>query len=128
MCQLKSELERYIERYDLELRVRVINDQGYACYVCVKGESSHLKQLMNRVGKQNTEGFIVHINDRNLAFMPPYASKRCAVAFLKQVFKNKTKGQITFFGLGDSLSDSGFMSICDFQIIPSNSQLAEALE
>jgi len=127
MDQLKRQLELDIERLDLELRVRVTNDQGYACYVCVKGESSHLKQLINRTDRQNTADFVVHANDRNLAFLPPYASKRRAVNFLKRVFKKENKGHITFFGLGDSLSDSGFMSICDFQIIPSNSQIAEVI-
>ena len=84
-------------------------------------------KLINRTNKQNTDDFSVHTNDRDLAFLPPYASKRRSVNFLKRIFKNEYNGHITFFGLGDSLSDSGFMSICDFQIIPSNSQIAEAI-
>jgi hydroxymethylpyrimidine pyrophosphatase-like HAD family hydrolase len=128
MLRLKSEVEQYVKQYGLELRVRVISDMGYACYVCVKGEPSHLQKLQAGVGAINSEGFNVHYNDRNLAYMPPYASKRRAVTFLKEILKTETKEPITFIGLGDSLSDTGFLSICDFQIIPSNSQIAEALK
>ncbi len=127
MYRLKNKLECYVEHYNLKLRVREINDYGYVCYLCVKGEASHLKQLLSRHNKKSSEGFIIHLNDRNLAFMPPYASKYRSVSFLKKVFKNQTEGDITFFGLGDSFSDAGFMSICDFQIMPSNSQLAESI-
>lgn len=127
MGQLKRQLELDIERLDIEVHVRIVIDQGYACYVCVKGDPLYLKLLINKTDKQGTEGFIVHANDRNLAFLPPYASKRRAVDFLKQVFNNENNAHITFFGFGDSLSDTGFMSICDFQIIPSNSQIAEVI-
>jgi hydroxymethylpyrimidine pyrophosphatase-like HAD family hydrolase len=128
MLSLKSEVEQYVKQYGLELRVRVISDMGYACYVCVKGEPLHLQKLQTGVGAINSDGFNVHCNDRNLAYMPPYASKRRAVTFLKEILKTETKEPITFIGLGDSLSDTGFLSICDFQIIPSNSQIAEALK
>ena len=128
MSQLKSELEEYVERCGVELRVRVVNDQGYACYVCVKGDASHLKRLKIGDGKINSEGFMVHLNDRNLAYMPPYTSKRRSVTFLKQILKTETEEHITFIGLGDSLSDSGFLSVCDFQVIPSNSQIAGMLK
>jgi hydroxymethylpyrimidine pyrophosphatase-like HAD family hydrolase len=127
MDQLKQQLELDVERLDIEVRVRIVNDQGYACYVCVKGDPFYLKLLINKTDKQSTEGFTVHANDRNLAFLPPYASKRRAVDFLKYLFTNENNRHITFFGFGDSLSDAGFMSICDFQIIPSNSQIAEVL-
>jgi hydroxymethylpyrimidine pyrophosphatase-like HAD family hydrolase len=128
MLRLKSEVEQYVKQNGLELRVRVINDKGYACYICVKGEASHLQKLHVGVGAISSEGFIVHVNNRNLAYMPPYTSKQRAVTFLKQVLKTETKELITFIGLGDSLSDAGFLSICDFQIIPSNSQIAETLK
>jgi hydroxymethylpyrimidine pyrophosphatase-like HAD family hydrolase len=127
MEQLKRQLELDIERLDIDVRVRIVNDQGYACYVCVKGDPLYLKRLIAKTDNQSTESFTVHANDRNLAYLPPYASKRRAVDFLKHVFKNEDNGHITFFGFGDSLSDTGFMSMCDFQIIPSNSQISEVI-
>jgi hydroxymethylpyrimidine pyrophosphatase-like HAD family hydrolase len=127
MCRIKSELEQYCDTYNLKLRVRIVNDKGFACYVCVKGEMLDLEQLRARVSSLNTDGFIVHANNRNLALLPPFASKRRAVAFLKNILKSETNEQLTFIGLGDSLSDSDFMSICDFQMTPSNSQISEIL-
>ncbi|MFT6386921.1 MAG: hydroxymethylpyrimidine pyrophosphatase-like HAD family hydrolase [Cellvibrionaceae bacterium] len=127
MLKLKCELEQYCETCNLKLRIRVIKDKGFACYICVKGEILHLQQLQPKISELKTDGFTVHINDRNLAIMPPYASKLRAVTFLKNVLKSKSKGQLTFIGLGDSLSDSAFMSICDFQISPSYSQITGIL-
>ncbi|WP_428036456.1 hypothetical protein [Amphritea sp.] len=112
----------------LDLRVRVIEDYGYACYVCIKGQHDHLRQVIDaqELGIP-AKGFYRHINERNLAYMPPYASKRNAVAFLKKEISNTSK-TTTFFGIGDSISDASFMFECDFQIIPSNSQIAGKLK
>jgi hydroxymethylpyrimidine pyrophosphatase-like HAD family hydrolase len=127
MALIQDELDTYIKRNRLDLRIRLVSDMNYACYVCVKGESSHLLQIQACTALFNSEGFTIHSNDRNLAFMPPYASKRRAVAFLKQVLITEFNQALTFMGLGDSTSDAEFMSICDFQIIPTNSQLSGAL-
>ncbi|MFT7490488.1 MAG: hydroxymethylpyrimidine pyrophosphatase-like HAD family hydrolase [Pseudohongiellaceae bacterium] len=127
MYRFKFELEQYCEIYNLKLRVRVISDKGFTCYVCVKGEMLQLQKLKAIISELNTDGFVVHLNDRNLALLPPYASKRRAVTFLKNILESEAKGHLTFVGLGDSLSDSAFMSICDFQMSPSNSQISGIL-
>lgn len=129
MNQLAIELDQFVAKNTLDLRVRVVQDYGFACYVCVKGLSSDL-QLLQACHADNipSEGFILHVNERNLAFMPPYASKRRAVNFLKKILISNSTNHITFLGLGDSNSDTGFMSECDFQIIPSDSQIAGKLE
>ncbi len=129
MVHLADEITSYIVKYSCNLRVRVVDDYGYSCYVCVKGDKYDLKKLqVYQADEISSEGFILHINDRNLAFMPPYASKGRAVAFLKKELTSTSTKSFTFFGLGDSISDAGFMSECDFQIIPSNSQIAEKLK
>lgn len=125
---LESYLLQYIAEHNLELRVRVVDDYGFACYVCVKGRDEHLKQMQKDQEKHvPAEGFTCHINDRNLAYMPPYASKKRAVLFLKEALKAEYDSAITYFGVGDSNSDAAFMSVCDFQILPSHSQIAENL-
>ena len=60
-----------------------------------------------------------------MSFMPPYASKQRAVIFIKKELQAEINTHhMMFLGLGDSISDCGFMSECDFQIIPSESQIA----
>ena len=105
-----------------------MSDDDYVSYVCVNGETVNIRRLKTGVGTINSARFNVHCNNSNLAYMTPYASKRRAVTFLKKILRTEIKEPITFIGLGDSLSDTGFLSICDFQIIPSNSQIAEALK
>ena len=127
ICELAQCISRFAANAGLDLRVRVIEDHGYACYVCIKGRDDHLKQVIDAQELCTpSNGFYRHINERNLAYMPPYASKRNAVAFLKKEISKASK-TTTFFGIGDSISDAGFMSECDFQIIPSNSQIAGKL-
>ena len=127
MSRIKGELEQHCDTHKLKLRIRIVSDKGFACYVCVKGEISDLRQLQDRIDVLDTDGFVVHSNNRNLALLPPFASKRRAVAFLKDILKSESNKQLTFIGLGDSLSDSDFMSICDFQMTPSHSQISEVL-
>jgi hydroxymethylpyrimidine pyrophosphatase-like HAD family hydrolase len=125
--KLKDEVEMINASEGFGLRVRIIKDMGYPCYICVKGESKFLKILKGHCDKLiNITGFVVHINNRNLAFMPPYTSKRRSVCFLKNLLM-ETNEALTFIGVGDSYSDAPFMSECDFQIIPSNSQIAGQL-
>lgn len=134
---LEHDLLNYIAKHSLDLRVRIVEDYGYACYVCVKGNDAHLKKMQQDYNPfLPVDGFICHMNDRNLAYMPPYANKKRAVIFLKTEleaeFNSKAKAEssseITYFGVGDSNSDAAFMSECDFQILPSQSQIAENLQ
>lgn len=125
---LEQELLTYIAQHHLDLRVRVVEDYGYACYVCVKGRDDHLKMMQqNHHPSLPAKGFTCHINARNLAYMPPYASKKRAVLFLQDVLRAETESAITYLGVGDSNSDAAFMAVCDFQILPSQSQIAENL-
>lgn len=138
---LEHDLLNYIAKHALDLRVRIVEDYGYACYVCVKGDNEHLKKMQEGYNPRlPVDGFMCHMNDRNLAYMPPYASKKRAVIFLKAELDAefnstydsgstpKSNPAITYFGVGDSNSDAAFMSVCDFQILPSQSQIAENLQ
>lgn len=134
---LERDLLNYIAKYTLDLRVRIVEDYGYACYVCVKGNDEHLQKMQQDYSPLlPVDGFICHMNDRNLAYMPPYANKKRAVVFLQAEleaeFNSKPNpephSKITYFGVGDSNSDAAFMSVCDFQILPSQSQIAENLQ
>ena len=142
---LEHDLLDYIAKHSLDLRVRIVEDYGYACYVCVKGNDEHLQKMQEDYNSfLSVDGFMCHMNDRNLAYMPPYANKKRAVLFLQAALKAESisklnlepnsglnpepKYETTYLGVGDSNSDAGFMSVCDFQILPSQSQIAENLQ
>lgn len=107
---------------------KVLNDQGIDVYVSVKNRvnediSSDLAiEIENKIPK----GWRVHLNGRNMAILPPYASKARAVSFIKKEHGHTENDLV--IGLGDSVSDLEFMNECDFMIIPNVSQVNTLLK
>jgi len=128
MTQLDSAISSHIKALGLDLRARIVEDFGYPCYLCIKGDENDLRDLQATNFGHLSDGFFIHINSRNLAFLPPYASKQRSVNFLKERYQTEFKGKQMYLGLGDSSSDLPFMSECHFQIIPSASQISETMK
>lgn len=128
MAQLKTQVCAHIKSQGLDIRVRIVEDYGYPCYLCLKGDADDLREIQATHFGQLSEGFFIHLNNRNLAFLPPYANKQRSVIFLKQRYQQTFKGSQMYLGLGDSSSDLPFMSECHFQIFPSASQISETIK
>ena len=117
------EINRIIKQHDLDARSRVIIDKDIPAYISVKGEAQALQTI-----KQHNpldEQFSRHENGRNHALLPPYASKKKAVEYIKKQMGLDVNDLI--IGIGDSLSDLAFMSSCQFSMLPVNSQIAKEL-
>lgn len=111
------------QQQSLALRCRIIEDQGLACYLSVKGEAWALDQV---AAEHLWDPTLVHRNGENMALLPGYASKANAVAFvLKRL--NITDGSALTLALGDSLTDLPFMQLCDYAMVPRRSQIQEQL-
>lgn len=113
------------------LRARVVEDHGCPFYVSIKsteGQEPVLDDMefMLREQLQTTE-LSVHRNGNNLVAIPNWLDKRHAVQFMMTQFKTHY-GPITTIGMGDSLSDLGFMKQCDYMIAPSGSQIMLCME
>ena len=109
------------------LRVRVIEDAGVAVYVSIKwNDIAHAptaQALSEAVRAEGlSESWRIHQNGRNVAILPDYASKADAVRYVMDM-KRRERPHTTFIGLGDSHSDTEFLRLCDFALIPSNSQI-----
>jgi hydroxymethylpyrimidine pyrophosphatase-like HAD family hydrolase len=76
-----------------------------------------------RDGVEN-RGWHTHLNGNTLAFTPPPVSKRRAVEHLLGRIEGARHRPV--IGMGDSLSDLGFMAQCDFLSIPRGSQISSA--
>lgn len=87
--------------------------------VCLESFATAVKDLYG-------DKFYFHVNARNLAIIPAGVSKKRACEYLIQKF-NQAGQQHPVLGFGDSLSDYGFMSLCDFVGIPQSSQLNNLL-
>ncbi|MEK7431520.1 MAG: hypothetical protein AABZ74_00190 [Cyanobacteriota bacterium] len=62
--------------------------------------------------------YVVHFKNKNIIILPKFLNKKNSVQYLI----NKYKPDLTI-GAGDSLFDWGFMDLCDYKLIPRDSQL-----
>ena len=67
-----------------------------------------------------------HINGNNLAVLPKIINKEGAVSYLLAQYKSQYPELLTF-GAGDSRTDAAFITLCDYALIPKNTQLFRAL-
>lgn len=88
------------------------------------GKLEQLRQFwLSEVEK--LEGVYLFANGNNVSILPRAISKRAAVAYLLE--REKRVGPLLSIGLGDSVSDLEFMSLCNFVMMPSRGQLFESL-
>ncbi|MBI6543322.1 hypothetical protein JEO90_07740 [Proteus vulgaris] len=74
----------------------------------------------------STEGFYIHSNSNNIAWLPEPIEKGKATTYLLNKLKTE-RGVFPVIGLGDSLSDHRFMKLCSWYGLPRQSQFADAI-
>ncbi len=119
-------LEQFIEAEELGAQARLISDFEMAIYVVVKhpdGDLRALERLRAEVLPTLAPGFFVHANDNNLSLVPDFLGKEHAVRHVRDRYYD-THDPLLTLGLGDSLTDAGFLDECDFRLVPRGSQLA----
>lgn len=122
--QKPRDTERHTERYTERYTER--HTERYT-YLSVKGPRARLAELALTYRAQWRDG-VIHHNDRNLAFLPSYASKERAVAHLMAIIEarlNSAGREALFIGVGDSVSDLPFMKRCHFALTPRDGQIQE---
>jgi hydroxymethylpyrimidine pyrophosphatase-like HAD family hydrolase len=115
-----------------QLQVRMIEEHGLALYALVKhaqGDAAAIRALADEVARpwlHDHPGFQLHLNDNNLAIIPPGIGKAAAVHYVSAQLHEEL-GEFMSVGMGDSLSDGHFMLDCDYALLPGRSQLGSAL-
>ncbi|MFK3889763.1 hypothetical protein [Sphingomonas sp. NPDC079357] len=71
-------------------------------------------------------GWTDHRNGNNVALMPPYLGKAHAVARILPALRARFPNA-PVIGVGDSRTDAPYMTLCDFAMMPTRSQLAAGL-
>lgn len=101
-----------------------------AAYLVVKSNTARHEELDQVLAvlreTLDLQGYYVHQNANNLAILPNPVNKRTAAAEMIQRHAQR-HGRVPLLGFGDSLTDFGFMSLCDFAGMPPRSQLAQPL-
>jgi hypothetical protein len=108
-----------------EYRHWIVSEDGLDLYLVIKsntGDVPALTALAEALRAALPEGWRIHANGNNLAFLPPWLSKRAAVRYLLEQVREQTPGRLVV-GIGDSWSDAGFLDLCDMAMIPTAAQL-----
>ncbi|WP_380784830.1 sucrose-6-phosphate hydrolase [Sphingomonas sp. R86521] len=107
-----------------DFRHWIVAENSLPLYVVVKsntGRPDDLLEFAQRHGDRLPPKWRRHLNGNNLAFLPPWLNKRHAVAYLIERIRS-SQPETAVVGIGDSLSDVGFMDLCDFAMSPTSSQ------
>ena len=102
-----------------------VEENGLTLYIVVKSnaqDAGELAVLEQELAPQVPTGWRCHRNGNNLAYLPPWLSKRHAARYLIDQIRAARPDQ-PIIGIGDSVSDVGFMDLCDFAAVPTRTQL-----
>ena len=128
-------INKFISKNQLNLRSRIIKDFELDFYVVVKNNTENsskdnlkflYKNLLDNLIKEHKDSFYIHYNDNNLSVIPNFLNKVHAVKYIINKIKIEY-GESIIWGMGDSLTDKHFMSICDYAILPTKSQIFQNL-
>jgi hydroxymethylpyrimidine pyrophosphatase-like HAD family hydrolase len=103
----------------------IVSEDGLDLYLVIKsnlGDVPALTALADALRARLPQGWRIHANGNNLAFLPPWLSKRAAVGYFLKAVRAETPGRLVV-GIGDSWSDAGFLDLCDLAMIPTAAQL-----
>lgn len=127
-----AEVEAYCRRHH-GFKTRIVIDFDISWYGVIKhadGSENTLLTVLNNIIKPHPcvcDGSLYwHLNGNNLAVLPKIINKESAVGYLMEGYKQQHPDLLTF-GAGDSKSDAPFMALCDYALIPKNTQLFQTL-
>lgn len=124
---LLREAQALPERLGLNVRATIVSDGQRPLYLSVKHnakDAAETKAAWVALEPHLPEGWHGHLNAHNCAALPPHVSKAHAAQF---VIEHRVDSAPAFvLGLGDSLSDLGFMGLADLALTPPRSQIFRA--
>lgn len=105
---------------------------GIPVYLVMKHTDSIKLDELYAIGDEiekifGTEGFYVHRNGNNIAWLPNCIEKGKATRYLLNKLRAE-RGTFPTIGLGDSLTDFSFLKLCSWYGIPSKSQFSSAIK
>jgi hydroxymethylpyrimidine pyrophosphatase-like HAD family hydrolase len=123
---------QHIAQEGIDAWAKVVEELGQMQYLLLKHRSADAQALARisdfclKPWAAHRPGWRVFQNDNNLTLLPPALDKAHAVEYLMNMLRAE-HGHIVTVGMGDSLSDSGFLSLCDYAMAPKGTQLAQRL-
>ncbi|QCR38529.1 hypothetical protein [Nissabacter sp. SGAir0207] len=111
---------------------RMCQEYGIPIYLVMKVKESSQLEALNRYADWvaqtfDLDGFYVHRNGNNIAWLPNCIDKGHAVRYLLARLHEHAPDR-PVLGFGDSLTDFSFMQQCDFLALPQRSQVLALLQ
>lgn len=108
-----------------------VDESGTPLYICFKSNASDEEAVAHLALEVEDaaflpEGWRIHCNGNNLAILPGWISKRSAVRHMVSMLR-ATEPHRLVIGVGDSISDLGFMAECDYAMHPTQSQIGDTV-
>jgi hydroxymethylpyrimidine pyrophosphatase-like HAD family hydrolase len=132
LLEVWAEVKRYCRDYT-GFNIRLVQDFNITWYGVIKhrdGTETVLKTLLDSIIKIHPhllDGSLYwHLNGNNLAILPKIINKEDAVSYLLDRYKQQ-HAEVLTFGAGDSKTDARFMALCDYALIPQNTQLFKTM-
>ncbi len=108
----------------LPLRLRIAEEAGLPLYLVARlDDEAALQRLCAAVIADLPPEWTPHVHGRVVALLPPGLGKAHAVAHILPELRSKWPGR-PVIGIGDAITDAGFLALCDFAMAPSGSPLA----
>ena len=128
-----AEVKDVLETHGDLFRHWMVSEEGLDLYVTVKQNKDvggdpvgRLHEVCLQASSRLPSDWKLHRNGNNAAFMPPWLGKRQAAEhMLAQIRRDAPMRPV--IGFGDSTSDLPFMSLCDYMMTPTASQVAVIL-
>ncbi|MGL5334630.1 MAG: hypothetical protein ACRC9R_00530 [Enterovibrio sp.] len=101
-------------------------------YLVLKHTDSTKVGELNAIGDEieeifGTDGFYIHRNNNNIAWLPTCIEKGKATRFLLDKLRAE-RGVFPTIGFGDSLTDFSFLKLCSWFGVPKQSQFSSAIK
>jgi hypothetical protein len=124
-----KDVQAFIAARGLGVNARLIADFDMPLYLVLKhpaGDCAALQTVRREHwGGIETDRFFVHLTGNNLSLVPRFLGKERAVRHvLDQLIP---AGPRLVLGAGDSFTDAPFLGLCDFALLPRQSQLMTSL-
>lgn len=122
LAELAGGLTKEAAARAIDVRATVLTDFGIDMFLSVKHNRRNLEELAAMADFVRAHvpcDWTVHLNGNFLAAYPPFIGKEKAARWF---IDNIVPDDAVTIGLGDSLTDVPFMALCDYAMMPTQSQ------
>lgn len=132
IIDLRTVMLEKMKQRGLDGTVRIVYEYDQVpIYLVIKHKDNSQVSDLHAFGKEleqslGIDGFYIHQNDNNIAWLPTCVEKGHAVAFLLELLR-KERGVFPTLGFGDSVSDLSFLTQCSWFGMPKVGQLPSVL-